>query len=393
MSSALRTPITRAKRGELKNLAPEDMLASVLKAVIDKTQIDPKLIQDVVVGNVLAQGAGATTSRMAALFAGYANNRRVAHLPCSIPETSSVMAVNRQCSSGLQAIATVAAAIKSGYYEIGIGAGVESMSMHYGPQALQVNVSETVLSCPIAADCLLPMGVTSENVAEKFRVSREKQDHFALQSHRKAAIAQERGLFDEEIAPMEFTDDSGVKRLVNTDDGIRKDISIEGLRRLKAVFKDNGSTTAGNASQVSDGAAAVLLMKRKTAMRMGLPIQGKFVSFAVAGVPPNIMGIGPVYAIPEAVKKAGLNLDQVDIVELNEAFASQAVYCIEALGIKFERVNPKGGAIALGHPLGCTGARQIATLLPELRRQGKSIGVVSMCIGTGMGAAAVIERE
>jgi acetyl-CoA acyltransferase 1 len=300
------------------------------------------------------------------------------------------MTVNRQCSSGLQAVANVVSAIKNGYYEIGIGGGVESMTQHYGPQALNMNVSEKIMAYQPAADCLLPMGATSENVAEQFGVGRVKQDQFALFSHKKAAVAQEKGLFKEEIVPVKVNGDGGV---VDADDGIRRDVSIEGLSKLKTVFKENGTTTAGNASQVSDGAAAVLLMKRKTAEKLGLSIIGKFVSFAVAGVPPKIMGIGPAVAIPEALQKANLSVKDIDVYELNEAFASQAVYCIEKLGLDPNKVNPKGGAIALGHPLGCTGARQIATLLPELRRLKGRLGVVSMCIGTGMGAAAVIENE
>lgn len=378
--SALRTPICRARKGGLKDQAPEDLLAAVLKAIVEKTGLDPKMIQDVVVGNVLQPGAGATTARMAALYAG-------------IPESASVMAVNRQCSSGLQAVATVVSAIKNGFYEIGIGAGVESMSKNYGPQALTVDVSEKILSFGPAADCLLPMGITSENVAEEFGISRDKQDYFSLASHQKAGAAQRKGLFEEEIIPITINKEDGTMATVTADDGIRADISMEGIRRLKPAFKDTGSTTAGNASQVSDGAAAVLLMKRSTAERLKLPILGKFVSFAVAGVPPRIMGIGPAIAIPQAIKKAGLKQDDIDIFELNEAFASQAVYCVEKLKLDITKVNPKGGAIALGHPLGCTGARQIATLLPELHRQGKRLGVVSMCIGTGMGAAAVIENE
>lgn len=311
-----------------------------------------------------------------------------------IPQSSSVMTVNRQCSSGLQAVATVASAIKNGYYDIGIGGGVESMTMHYGPQALNMNVSEKILAYPPASDCLLPMGITSENVASKFGINREKQDQLALASHKKAATALQQELFTEEIIPVETSsEESGEKIIIKTDDGIRGDVSLEGLKKLKTVFKEDGTTTAGNSSQVSDGAAAVLMMKRKTAKKLGLSVMAKFISFAVTGVPPSIMGIGPAVAIPEAVKKAGLQMKDIDIFEINEAFASQTVYCIEKLGLDINKVNPKGGAIALGHPLGCTGARQIATLLPELRRQGKSLGVISMCIGTGMGAAAVIENE
>lgn len=298
------------------------------------------------------------------------------------------MTVNRQCSSGLQAVANIAQAIASGSIEIGIGAGVESMTRHYGPGVMPEGMSEDVMQVPMAADSLIPMGITSENVVAQFGVTRAKQDTFALESHRKAAAAQAKGNFKSEIVPVTVGGQT-----VDQDDGIRKDISMEGLGKLRPAFKDDGTTTAGNSSQITDGAAAVLLMKRKTAQRLGLPIKAKFVSYATAGVPPAIMGIGPAVAIPKALEKAGLAVREIDVYEINEAFASQAVYCVEKLGIDMAKVNPNGGAIAIGHPLGCTGARQIATLLPELARRKSKLGVVSMCIGTGMGAAAVIESE
>ncbi|NXQ41271.1 THIKB thiolase, partial [Catharus fuscescens] len=283
------------------------------------------------------------------------------------------------------------------------------------------DISSSMMDNPKARDCLIPMGVTSENVAEKFGVSRKKQDAFALASQQKAALAvsvsnaslltgnsvprqawdgaakaQQMGLFKTEIVPVKTTvaDAEGNKKTitVHQDEGIRPSTTLEGLAKLKPAFKEDGSTTAGNASQVSDGAAAVLLAKRSKAAELGLPVLGVLRSFAVVGVPPDVMGIGPAYAIPVAVEKAGLTLNDIDIYEINEAFASQAVYCVEKLGIPMEKVNPLGGAIALGHPLGCTGARQVVTLLNELKRRGKrAYGVVSMCIGTGMGAAAVFE--
>lgn len=344
-----------------------------------------KLIDDIVVGNVLPAGGGATVARMAMLAAGY-------------PETTSLMTVNRQCSSGLQAVAQVVDAIRNGTIEIGIGAGVESMTMGYGAGAMPSSISDVVQECGPAADCLLPMGITSENVAKEYKIAREKQDKLAALSHARAAAAQKNGLFDEEIIPVTTTvtdkDGKEIKVTVTKDDGIRPETTLETLSKLKPAFSADGFTTAGNASQVSDGAAAVLLMKRSTAQRLNLPIKGKFISFAVAGVPPRIMGVGPAYAIPAALKKAGLKSPQdVDIYELNEAFASQAVFCIERLGLDLAKVNPKGGAIALGHPLGCTGARQIATILPELKRTGKKIGAVTMCIGTGMGACGIVEAE
>ncbi|NXO93600.1 THIKB thiolase, partial [Certhia brachydactyla] len=283
------------------------------------------------------------------------------------------------------------------------------------------DISSNMMDNPKARDCLIPMGITSENVAEKFGVSRKKQDAFALASQQKdfwnesmvryfhsgfglgslepecgSAKAQQMGLFKAEIVPVKttVTDDEGNKKTitVHQDEGIRPSTTLEGLAKLKPAFKEDGSTTAGNASQVSDGAAAVLLAKRSKAAQLGLPVLGVLRSFAVVGVPPDVMGIGPAYAIPVAVEKAGLTLNDIDIYEINEAFASQAVYCVEKLGIPMEKVNPLGGAIALGHPLGCTGARQVVTLLNELKRRGKrAYGVVSMCIGTGMGAAAVFE--
>ncbi|NXT69952.1 THIKB thiolase, partial [Chaetops frenatus] len=281
------------------------------------------------------------------------------------------------------------------------------------------DISSSMVDNPKARDCLIPMGITSENVAEKFGVSRKKQDTFALASQQNitgtqtlnsgtllvsaskvpahgTAKAQQMGLFKTEIVPVKttVTDNEGNKKTitVHQDEGIRPSTTLEGLAKLKPAFKEDGSTTAGNASQVSDGAAAVLLAKRSKAEQLGLPVLGVLRSFAVVGVPPDVMGIGPAYAIPVAVEKAGLTLNDIDIYEINEAFASQAVYCVEKLGIPMEKVNPLGGAIALGHPLGCTGARQVVTLLNELKRRGKrAYGVVSMCIGTGMGAAAVFE--
>ncbi|NWV27182.1 THIKB thiolase, partial [Origma solitaria] len=273
------------------------------------------------------------------------------------------------------------------------------------------DISSSMMDNSKARDCLIPMGITSENVAEKFGVSRKKQDAFALASQQnspqkyfnlsyffftRAAKAQQMGLFKTEIVPVKttITDNDGNKKTitVHQDEGIRPSTTLEGLAKLKPAFKEDGSTTAGNASQVSDGAAAVLLAKRSRAAQLGLPVLGVLRSFAVVGVPPDVMGIGPAYAIPVAVEKAGLTLNDIDIYEINEAFASQAVYCVEKLGIPMEKVNPLGGAIALGHPLGCTGARQVVTLLNELKRRGKrAYGVVSMCIGTGMGAAAVFE--
>lgn len=378
--SALRTPLGKAKRGSFKDTRAEDLLAAAFKGVLDETKIPPHLIGDVVVGNVLQPGGGAFMARIAQFFSG-------------IPETVPVNTVNRQCSSGLQAFANLAGNIRNGAFDIGIASGVESMSL--SKQGMEGDdLNPKVFENDAARDCLIPMGITSENVAERFGITREEQDLMGFQSQQKAARAQRLGLYKDEIIPVTtmIKDKEGNEReiTVSEDDGIRPGTTLEGLAKLRPAFKKGGTTTAGNSSQVSDGAAAVLAMKRSVAKQMGLPVLGVFVSFAVVGVPPSVMGIGPAYAIPEALKKAGLSVDDIDIFEINEAFASQATYSVKKLGIPMEKVNPLGGAIALGHPLGCTGSRQIATLLHELKRRGKpAYGVISMCIGTGMGAAAV----
>ncbi|NXD07977.1 THIKB thiolase, partial [Nothocercus nigrocapillus] len=376
-----RTAIGRSKRGGFKDTTPDELLSAVMTAILQDLSLPPETLGDICVGNVLQPGAGASTVRVAQFLSG-------------IPETVPCSGVNRQCSSGLQALINIAGGIRNGAYDIGLACGVESMSLRSGNNP--GDISSRAMENSKARDCLIPMGITSENVAERFGVSRKKQDAFALTSQQKAARAQQMGLFKTEIVPVKTTvvDDKGNRKTitVSQDEGIRPSTTLEGLAKLKPSFKEHGSTTAGNASQVSDGAAAVLLAKRSKAAQLGLPILGVLKSFAVVGVPPDIMGIGPAYAIPVALEKAGLTLDDIDIYEINEAFASQAVYCIEKLGIPLEKVNPLGGAIALGHPLGCTGTRQVVTLLNELKRRGKrAYGVVSMCMGTGMGAAAVFE--
>ncbi|TKA60015.1 hypothetical protein B0A55_12139 [Friedmanniomyces simplex] len=280
--------------------------------------------------------------------------------------------------------------------EIGIGAGVESMSTQYGPGAV-TEFSELLENHPAAANCKVPMGVLSEQMAKDRHVSRQDQDQFAVESYRKAGVAQKQGLFDEEIAPLKvkWTDpktDEEKEIIVSADDGVRE-VTMQSIGKIKPAFAKDGSIHAGNASQISDGAAAVLLMKRSTAGRLGQKILGKYVSASVVGVPPLLMGIGPWKAIPVVLEKAGISKDDVDIYEINEAFASQCLWCAKELGIPMEKINPKGGAIAFGHPLGCTGARQVSTLLYELRRTNKKVGVSSMCVGTGMGMAAVWVSE
>jgi len=380
--SAFRTPICKAKRGSFKDTHWTTLLASVLSDVLKRSGIDPKDIEDVQVGTVLAAGGGSTEARMASLVAG-------------IPHTSGLVTLNRQCSSGLQAFANIAAAIRAGYIKVGVAAGVESMSMHGFDNGVG-KLNDALFSNKEAADCLTPMGITSENVAAEFGISRSEQDQFAVQSQARAARAQSEGLFKDEIVPVTITvkdkDGNSTQVVIDKDDGIRA-TTLEALTKLRPAFKKDGSTTAGNSSQVSDGAAAVLVMTRAEANKRGLKPIGKFLAYSVVGVPPYVMGIGPAYAIPAALKQAGLTVQDIDVFEINEAFASQALYCVQKLGIPQEKVNPLGGAIALGHPLGCTGARQIATLLNQLKRTGQRFGVVSMCVGTGMGAAGVFESE
>ncbi|KAL4458860.1 hypothetical protein ABPG75_013725 [Micractinium tetrahymenae] len=383
--SACRTALCKAKRGGFKDTPVDDLIAAVLKETIRRSGVEPEAVGDVCFGSVM----GPSSQR--------ANECRIAMFLAGFPESVPVHTVNRQCSSGLQAIAQVAASIKAGYYTIGIAGGVESMTTN--PMAWEGAINPRVAESQCAQDCLLPMGITSENVAAQYGVSRETQDAFAARSHRLAAAAQAAGKFRDEIVPvataLKDPKTGEEKRVViDQDDGIRPGTTPASLGQLKPVFKKGGSTTAGNSSQVTDGAAAVLLMTRAEAARRGLPILGIFRSFAAVGVPPAVMGIGPAVAIPAAVEMAGLGLDDIDVFEINEAFASQATYSVDKLGLDMDRVNPNGGAIALGHPLGCTGARQTATLLYEMQRRGKAarFGVVSMCIGSGMGAAAVFER-
>ncbi|CAG9461079.1 unnamed protein product [Pedinophyceae sp. YPF-701] len=367
--AALRTPMTKARRGGLKDVPPEELMSAVLKAVLDRTSVRGEEVGDIVVGSVLGSGSQrATEVRMGGFLAG-------------LPETVPVRLVNRQCSSGLQAIADVAASIKAGYYDIGIAGGIETMSIN--PMDWKGDISPASVMHEQARSCLLPMGITSENVAARWGIDRDTMDAFAATSHAKAAAAQASGRFAAEIVPV---------RGLDKDDGIRAGTTPESLAKLKPAFMPKGTTTAGNASQVTDGAAAVLLMRRSEAQRRGLKVLGVLRSFAVVGCDPAVMGIGPAVAIPEAVKRAGIAISDLDVVELNEAFASQATYCINKLGLDPAKVNPNGGAIALGHPLGCTGARCTATLLHEMaKRPGARYGAVSMCIGTGMGAAAVFE--
>jgi len=390
--SALRTPIAKSNRGQFKNTTPDDLLKAALEGVLKQSGIKPTDVDDIAVGNAQLQGAYSFPAREAMFRAGFS-------------ETTSIHAINRQCSSGLQAVASVAADIASGVIDIGIGSGVESMT-HGGavgdPSQLPPMNMSAVFENPLARDSLTGMGITSETVAKRYGVTREEQDAFAVESHAKALKAQEQGKFDKEIIPVTVTveDADGKEKTVTVskDEGPRAGTSLAGLAKLKPAFDKNGSTTAGNASQTSDGAAAVLLMRRSEAMKRNLPILGVFRGFKVRGVLPDEMGIGPAVAIPALLNDVSIGINDVDVYEINEAFASQAVYCVKKLGIIPEKVNPNGGAIALGHPLGATGARQVGTLLSELQRRKSAqkgnkplTGVVSMCIGTGMGAAGIFE--
>lgn len=334
VTAALRTPITKGGKGGFKDTAGADLLHGAFVNLIQRSGIDPSLVEDIAVGCVLAPGGGATEFRAAALAAGF-------------PESVGVKSLNRQCSSGLMAVTDIANAIKSGMIEIGVGAGVESMSTQYGPGAV-TEFSELLENNKSAAECKVPMGVLSEQMAKDKGVSRKDQDAFAADSYRKAIEAQKKGLFDQEIAPLkvkwEDPKTEEVKEItVSRDDGVREGITAESLGKIRAAFAKDGTIHAGNASQVSDGAAAVLLMKRSTAERLGQQIIGKFVQASIVGVPPLLMGIGPWKAIPVALEKSGITKDDVDIFEINEAFASQCLWCANELGLPHEKINPKGG--------------------------------------------------
>ena len=390
--SSIRTPLTRANKGGLKDAYPEELLGVVLRATLEKNpNLDPAAIEDVAVGSVLQELGGAKAGRMAANHVG-------------LPSTTAFHTINRQCSSGLAAITTIAHSIAVGSIDVGIGAGMESMTRNYGSRAIPTVLWPELKNSPVkdARDCIMPMGLTSENVAARYGVSRSDQDAFAMRSHLKAGEAQKEGYFDSEIVPVttrtkELANPDGPETeiTVSKDDGIRTTTTIESLAKLKPAFKQDGTSTAGNSSQITDGAAATLLMRRSTATALGLSdsIIGKWAGTQVAGCHPDEMGVGPAVAIPKLLDYTGISKDEVQLWEINEAFASQALYCIRKLGLDEEIINVSGGAIALGHPLGATGARQVATLLSQMNRLGKETGVVSMCIGTGMGMASLIVRE
>ncbi|UNK41076.1 acetyl-CoA C-acyltransferase [Luteimonas sp. S4-F44] len=388
--AATRTPVGKAPKGVFRNTRPDDMLAHVLKAVVAQAPgIDPGRIDDAIIGCAMPEGEqGMNVARIGVLLAG-------------LPDTVAAQTVNRFCSSGLQAVALAANEIRLGNADLMLAGGTESMSM-VPMMGNKVALSPSVFKDDHVA-IAYGMGITAEKVAEEWKVSREDQDAFALASHQKAIAAIQAGEFKDEISPYEILshqpDLAGntvqlKKRLVDTDEGPRPDSSIEGLAKLKPVFRNGqfgGSVTAGNSSQMSDGAAGILLASERAVNDYGFKPLARFVSFAVAGVRPEVMGIGPIAAIPKALAQAGLTLDDIDWIELNEAFAAQALAVIRDSKLDPDKVNPLGGAIALGHPLGATGAIRTATIVHGMRRRKKRYGLVTMCIGTGMGAAGVIE--
>jgi acetyl-CoA acyltransferase len=383
--SAVRTPIGKAKRGSLVKFRPDDLAAIVIKEVINRTggAVKPEQIEDVIIGNAFPEAEqGLNMARIASIRAG---------LPDSVPAVT----VNRFCSSGLQSIADASFKIMSGQYDIVIAGGSENMTM--------VPMTGNKLTPnPYLADTrpgvYINMGLTAENVAEKFNISREEQDEYAYESNMKAVEAIKAGKFKDEIIPLKietttFANGKKVKneKIFDTDEGPRANTTIEGLAKLRPAFKVGGSVTAGNSSQMSDGAAAVLVMSRDKAEELGLKPLAKFIAYSVAGCPPEFMGLGPSVAIPKVLKVANMKLEDIDLFEINEAFASQFLYCCKTLNIDMKKVNVNGGAIALGHPLGCTGSKLTVQLIYEMRRRGLKYGIVSMCIGGGMGAAGIFE--
>jgi acetyl-CoA acyltransferase len=384
--SAVRTAVGKAPRGILKDTRPDDIAAMVIKEAVARAPgLKVEEVDDFVLGCAFPESdQGLNLARVVAMRAGF---------PYTVPGQT----VNRFCSSGLQAIATAAYEIMVGAADVMIAGGVEFMSQ---VPIMGLTPSPNPYLVEHNPQAYTSMGLTAENVAEKFGITREEQDRFALLSHQKAAKAIKEGKFKEEILAIpakvkEIKEDGTVvvkEVIFDTDEGVRYDASLEGMASLKSVFKAKGTVTAGNSSQTSDGAAALILMSKEKAAALKLKPMATFRSFAVAGVPPEIMGVGPAYAVPKALKKAGLTIKDIGLVELNEAFASQSLYVIRELGLNMEIVNVNGGAIAIGHPLGCTGAKLTTGLLYEMKRRNVRYGLVTMCIGGGMGAAGVFEN-
>ncbi len=370
-----RTAVGKAVKGVLRNTRPDDFAIEMLRGILASLgdAFPKEIVDDVVMGCAMPEAEqGLNVARMIGLGAG-------------LPDSSSAITINRFCSSGLQAIATVAERIQLGVIDCGIGGGVESMSM------VPMGGNKATLSLDLVKnhpEYYISMGLTAENVAQRFEVSREDQDAFALESHKRAVAAIEGGRFTDEILPI--TTAEGKTHQI--DEGPRADTSIEALAKLRAAFHVKGTVTAGNSSQMNDGAAAAVVMSKTKADELGLIPLARFVGFAVAGVAPDVMGIGPIEAIPKVLKQTGLSLSDMDVIELNEAFAAQSLAVVRTLGLDMDKVNPNGGAIALGHPLGCTGAKLTATAIHELHRRQGRYAMVTMCIGGGMGAAGIFER-
>ena len=383
--SAARTAVGKSKRGGLATVRPDELAAAMIRDLLKRTPgLDPAEVEDVILGCAFPEGEqGLNMARTAALRGG-------------LPYTVSGETINRYCSSGSQSIAHAAFAIMTGQMQIAIAGGAESMSLvpmtgnKFAPNAFFAEQDPGAFTS---------MGLTAENVADKYQVSRQDQDEFAFRSHQKATAAVSSGLFDPEIVPIEvetveFVDGASIKKkfIVKRDEGPRADTTLEALGKLKPAFKEGGSVTAGNSSQTSDGAAGVVIMSAARAQQLGLKPLARFVAFATGGVPADLMGIGPIAAIPKALKIAGLNLAAIDLVELNEAFAVQSLAVMRELDMNQALVNVNGGAIALGHPLGCTGAKLTTQLIYEMARRKSKYGMVSMCIGGGMGAATIFEN-
>ena len=382
---AIRTPVGKAKRGSLANTRPDEMAAVVIQELLKRAEgLDPAEVDDVILGCAFPEGEqGMNMTRMVALRAG---------LPDSVPAET----INRFCASGVQSIVHGAFAIMTGHAEVVIAGGTESMSM---VPMVGFKFSPMPYMADHMPEAFTNMGLTAENVAEKYAVSREDQDAFSLRSNQRASRAVDTGLFDSQIVPLEvevLEPGSNGKSARNftfkRDEGPRRDTNLEALAKLRPAFKDGGTVTAGNSSQMSDGAAAVIVMSRAKADALGFKPLVRFVNYAVGGVPPEIMGIGPIVAVPKVLNLAGMSLDDIELIELNEAFAAQSLAVIRELGLNEEITNVNGGAVALGHPLGCTGAKLTTQLIYEMKRRDVHFGMVTMCIGGGMGAAAIFEN-
>jgi acetyl-CoA acyltransferase len=381
--SSVRTAVGRALKGTLRQFRPDDMAAAAIEGALARVPaLEPEMVEDVILGCAMPEGEqGMNVARISALLAG-------------IPHTAAAMTINRFCASGLQAIALAARAVEEGECDVAVAGGTESMSLvpmggqRYSPNPTLVDIHPEVY---------LGMGLTAERLGKKYDIDREQTDAFALSSHQKAVAAMEAGRFEDEIVPLKVTPPSGngaapEPMTFDTDEGPRRDTSLDALAKLRPVFATDGVVTAGNASQVSDGAAATVVVSAEKAKELDLRPIARLASFAVAGVPPEIMGIGPVEAIPKALARAGLKLQDIELIELNEAFATQALAVIKAAELDPGKVNVNGGAVALGHPLGCTGAKLSTQMLHELKRRDARYGIVTMCVGGGMGAAGVFER-